>query len=182
LKPLQHLRNRKASVKFFLTFKNFFGQRLCRALTGLCRWCDPCPRALPWAGMSRPFRADSNIADPTDPTDPTDLLDPFDPSYQSEKPIDQIINPRAIPSVKAAPPYKNFRTTIPQNLLFLEKIFYGRWTGTRMDTMDGIDKNGLLNGQWTMDNGMEWTRTAGDIFCTCPFVHQTSSPSRPFCP
>jgi hypothetical protein len=22
-----------------------------------------------------------------------------------------------------------------------------------MDTMDGIDKNGLLNGQWTMDDG-----------------------------
>jgi len=52
-----------------------------------------------------------------------------------------------------------------------------------MDTMDGIDKNGLLNGQWTMDrnghdgrnrqewtaewtmdDGQEWTRTAGDIF------------------
>ena len=31
-------------------------------------------------------------------------------------------------------------------------------------TMDGMDKNGLLNGQWTMDNGQEWTRTAGDIF------------------
>jgi len=34
--------------------------------------------------------------------------------------------------------------------------------------MDGMDKNGLLNGQWTMDNGQgqgqEWTRTAGDIF------------------
>ena len=29
--------------------------------------------------------------------------------------------------------------------------------------MDGMDKNGLLNGQWTMDNG-QWTRTAGDIF------------------
>ena len=24
------------------------------------------PRALPWAGMSRPFRANSGIADPTD--------------------------------------------------------------------------------------------------------------------
>ena len=24
----------------------------------------------------------------------------------------------------------------------------------RMDTMDGMDKNGLLNGQWTMDNGL----------------------------
>ena len=47
--------------------------------------------------------------------------------------------------------------------------FYGRGTGTRMDTMDGMDKNGLLNGQWT--------RTAGDIFCACPFVHQ----KRPFC-
>jgi hypothetical protein len=43
--------------------------------------------------MSRPFRANSNIADPTDPTDPTD---------RSEKPIGQITNPHAIPSVKAA--------------------------------------------------------------------------------
>jgi hypothetical protein len=25
-----------------------------------------------------------------------------------------------------------------------------------MDTMDMMDKNGLLNGQWTMDNG-QWT-------------------------
>jgi hypothetical protein len=33
--------------------------------------------------------------------------------------------------------------------------------------MDGMDKNGLLNGQWTMDNGQEWTRTAGDIFLYC---------------
>jgi len=30
--------------------------------------------------------------------------------------------------------------------------------------MDGMDENGLLNGQWTMDNGQEWTRTASDIF------------------
>jgi hypothetical protein len=32
-----------------------------------------------------------------------------------------------------------------------------------MDTMDGMDKNGLLNGQWTMDNGQgqEWTRWNG---------------------
>jgi hypothetical protein len=29
----------------------------------------------------------------------------------------------------------------------------GQWTGTKMDDMDGMDKNGLLNGQWTMDNG-----------------------------
>jgi len=50
-----------------------------------------------------------------------------------------------------------------------------------MDTMDRMDKNGLLNGQWTMDDGQgqEWTRTVGDIFYACPFVHQTSSPSRP---
>jgi len=44
--------------------------------------------------MSHPFRADSNIADPTD---------------QSEKTIDRITNSRAIPSVKAATPIKNFR-------------------------------------------------------------------------
>jgi len=56
---------RHNSAKSALAPKNF-GQELCRALTGLCRWCDPRPRALPWAGMSRPFRADSNIADPTD--------------------------------------------------------------------------------------------------------------------
>jgi hypothetical protein len=37
-----------------------------------------------------PFRANPNIADPSDPTD------------QSEKTIDQITNPRAISSVKAA--------------------------------------------------------------------------------
>jgi hypothetical protein len=38
---------------------------------------------------------------------------------------------------------------------FLCKIFYGRWTGTGMDTIDRMDKNGLLNGQWTMDrNGL----------------------------
>mgnify|MGYP000906380596 CR=1 FL=1 len=37
-----------------------------------------------------PFRANPNIADPSDPTD------------QSEKPIDQITNSRAIPSVEAA--------------------------------------------------------------------------------
>ena len=29
-----------------------------------------------------------------------------------------------------------------------------------MDTMDGMDKNGLLNGQWTMDNG-RWTMDDG---------------------
>ncbi len=40
--------------------------------------------------LCRAFRANPNIADPTD------LLDP------SEKPIGQITNPRAIPSVKAA--------------------------------------------------------------------------------
>jgi len=28
-------------------------------------------------------------------------------------------------------------------------LLNGRWTGTGMDTMDGMDKNGLLNGQWT---------------------------------
>jgi hypothetical protein len=40
--------------------------------------------------MSRPFRANSNIVDPTDSTDP------------SKKPIGQITNPRTISSVKAA--------------------------------------------------------------------------------
>jgi hypothetical protein len=30
--------------------------------------------------MSRPFRANSNIVDPTDPTDPSDPSDPTDPS------------------------------------------------------------------------------------------------------
>ena len=51
-----------------------------------------------------PFRAraNPNIADPTD------LLDPSDPTDQSEKTIDQIINSRAIPSVKAATPIKIF--------------------------------------------------------------------------
>jgi len=29
-----------------------------------------------------------------------------------------------------------------------------------MDTMDEMDKNGLLNGQWTMDNG-QWTMDNG---------------------
>jgi len=47
---------------------------------------------------------------------------------------------------------------------FLGKIFYGRWTGTGMDTMDGMDKNGLLNGQWTMDNG-QWTMDDGQRLC-----------------
>jgi hypothetical protein len=27
-----------------------------------------------------------------------------------------------------------------------------------MDTMDGMDKNGLLNGQWTMDDGQRLCR------------------------
>jgi len=27
--------------------------------------------------------------------------------------------------------------------------FHGQGTGTGMDMMDGMDKNGLLNGQWT---------------------------------
>ena len=46
----------------------------------------------------------TDLLDPTDPTDPTDLLDPSDPSDptdQSEKPIDQITNSRAISSVRA---------------------------------------------------------------------------------
>jgi hypothetical protein len=47
-----------------------------------------------------------------------------------------------------------------------------------MDKMDGIGQE--WTAEWTMDNGQEWTRTAGDIFCACPFVHQTSSLSRPF--
>jgi len=42
-----------------------------------------------------------------------------------------------------------------QTSSFFRKIFYGRWTGTGMDTMDRMDMNGLLNGQWTMDNG-QW--------------------------
>jgi hypothetical protein len=50
--------------------------------------------------MSRPFRANSSIVDPTD------LLDPTDPS---EKPTKQTEIPLAIPSVKAATPIKNFR-------------------------------------------------------------------------
>ena len=29
-----------------------------------------------------------------------------------------------------------------------------------MDKMDWMDKNGLLNGQWTMDNG-QWTMDDG---------------------
>jgi len=41
-----------------------------------------------------------------------------------------------------------------------------------MDKMDGIGQE--WTAEWTMDNGQEWTRTAGDIFCACP--------SRPFCP
>ena len=44
-----------------------------------------------------PFRANPNIADPSDPTD------------QSEKTIGQITNPRAISSVEATIPIKNFR-------------------------------------------------------------------------
>jgi hypothetical protein len=48
---------------------------------------------LPWAGISRPFRANSSIVDPTD------LLDPTDPS---EKPTNQTEIPLAIPSVEAA--------------------------------------------------------------------------------
>jgi len=43
--------------------------------------------------------------------------------------------------------------------------------------------------QWTswtqMDTfflWIEWTRVADDVFCACPFVHQTASPSRPFRP
>ena len=52
--------------------------------------------------MSRSFRANSNIADPTDLLDPTDPTDPSDPSDQSEKTIGQITNSRAIPSVEAA--------------------------------------------------------------------------------
>ena len=52
-----------------------------------------------------PFRANLNIADRTDLLDPSD---PTDPSDQSEKTIDQITNSRAIPSVKAATPIKNF--------------------------------------------------------------------------
>jgi len=48
-------------------------------------------------------------------------------------------------------PAANFRATIAQNLLFWERFFYGQWTGTRMDKMDRMDKNGLLNGQWTRD-------------------------------
>jgi hypothetical protein len=55
--------------------------------------------------MSRPFRANSNIANPTDPTD---LLDPTDPTDRSEKPIGQITNPRVISSVRATTPIKIF--------------------------------------------------------------------------
>ena len=51
-------------------------------------------------------------------TDPTDLLDPSDPSDPSEKPIDQITNSRAIPSVKAATLQKIFV------LLFLDFLFF----------------------------------------------------------
>jgi hypothetical protein len=50
--------------------------------------------------MSRPFRANSGIVDPTD------LLDPTDPS---EKPTKQTEIPLAGSSVKAATPIKNFR-------------------------------------------------------------------------
>jgi hypothetical protein len=30
--------------------------------------------------------------------------------------------------------------------------------------MDGMDKNGLLNGQWTMDDG-QWTMDDGQRLC-----------------
>ena len=44
-----------------------------------------------------------------------------------------------------------------RHIKFYFRDFHGQGTGTGMDTMDGMDKNGLLNGQWTMDNGQEWT-------------------------
>jgi hypothetical protein len=49
------------------------------------------------------FRANPNIADPTDLLDPADLTDP------SEKTTAKTTNPRAISSVEATTPIKNFR-------------------------------------------------------------------------
>jgi len=51
-----------------------------------------------WMGQGT---TNSCLFSPTDPTDLTDPTDPSDPSDPSEKTIDQIINPRAISSVKA---------------------------------------------------------------------------------
>jgi hypothetical protein len=42
-----------------------------------------------------------------------------------------------------------------------------------MDTMDGMDKNGLLNGQWTMDDG-QWTEIMSRLSGLIP-----TSPIRP---
>jgi len=35
--------------------------------------------------------------------------------------------------------------------------------------MDRMDKNGLLNGQWTMDRNGQGQQVT--FFCACPFVH-----------
>ena len=64
--------------------------------------------------LCRAFRANPNIVDPSDPSDPTDQSD------QSEKPIGQITNSRAIPSIEAATPIKNFRTTRPNFFFFVQ--------------------------------------------------------------
>jgi hypothetical protein len=55
--------------------------------------------------MSRPFRANPNIADPTDP---------------SKKATDQITNSRAIPSVKATTHKKIFVLLSPRILFFVK--------------------------------------------------------------
>jgi hypothetical protein len=56
------------------------------------------PRALPWAGMSRPFRANFSIADPTDLLDPSD---PTDPSVSRPCPV-------RVPSVFSPCPCQGF--------------------------------------------------------------------------
>jgi len=61
-----------------------------------------------------------------------------------------------------------------ENIFFI--FFYGQWTGTRMDGMDIMDTNGHVF------YGHHGHLQQVTFFCARPFVHQTSSPSRPFCP
>jgi hypothetical protein len=46
-----------------------------------------------------------------------------------------------------------------------------------MDTMDGMDKNGLLNGQWTMDDGLGWLSSRRDQQAR-PQICVSSHPSK----